>query len=200
MQTAGILVGSLGAATSTPTQRPPKSVPHHERLAILRSNNFDQVLAYKLPPKFALANYPGRARPFKNDLRHQLTQLIRCLFLSHLSHRDHSPASTKLLLTALDANDTMRKAAVQQKRSRGVAVEDDPFWTPAGVRLYGPKVLAVPDQLSAGEYLALCHRLPLWCLAAGLEKNKTAWIGMMQLLEQATICPELFDAVQTSVK
>lgn len=74
----------------------------------------------------------------------------------------------------------------------------DVGWATAheGVRIFTPKVLAVPDELSAGEYWALLDpvREAYLKVAAGFDRGAFLPLEMLaQCQLQAAACPELLE-------
>jgi len=85
---------------------------------------------------------------------------------------------------------TQRHADALREMASGGAVPFAP-----GARLHGPKVLAVPGELSAAEYESLPPWMLPWCASLGMQDKSMAWVFLEQMAQQAAICPELLEYV-----
>lgn len=143
------------------------------------------VAAHRFSPALDLPVYPGHARNASYDFAHQLTQLIRGFLLVYMRFAQGDPPN-EILLECLSES-------IDECAGRNAATLEVP--PPKGVRLFAPKIVAVPDELSAGEYWALA--VPLSRAYVKLED----YVGELPVLRpletivecqlQAIACPEL---------
>lgn len=187
-QQKGLTVGVMGACPHLPPSRP-VSIPAHERLSLLRGPLLQQLLDYKVPAAFSVQSYAGRVRPHKNDFRHRLTLLRRLLLLHELI--GFSAEDARQLLALLDPGHAQHGEGVALGTLLNASMQKP---EDAGVRLHGPKVLAAPDKLSAGEYAKLVPFMMEWCTAKR-PRHAMVWMALSQVGEQCALCPELLDYV-----
>ncbi len=164
---------------------------------------------FSLPAQFTTTSYPGfNHKP--TQFRHQLVLVARFLLLHELTHSNSGfvlNAPVKLwefLAATLEqilhvGSDEHRK--MQAARVPGTAVPayldavTDSSTTLARARLLGLKVLARPEMLSGGEYLALISSLVYLTDSVGLDRHNKAWQALWQVHQQCMLCPELLDYV-----
>ncbi len=183
-QRKGLLVGWLSQEQPTPP-RPSAQLSQQERLRLLISPELKQLAKYHIPPSLSKLDYPGRPRPFRNDLRHLITQIQR-LFLLHAFACPPDPPFNKLV-DLLDPDNPERQHIIRCEKGWVSSIS-----FPDGVRLHGPKVVGVPGELSAGEYASLAPWMAWWCKGWWTE-GEYAWLYIDQLARQAALCPELLD-------
>lgn len=185
LQKKRIMIGYL-AQGQAKSQRAQSSISTAKRFKLLSGSAFKAFAACPFPPEFSCPTYPGRPRPHQNDVRHKLRQLERLLLLHDLANPPvDSPAG---LLDLLDPQSTAHKA-VLGARARVSA----PAPYRDGVRLHGPKVVAGPGELSAGEYAALGPWMSAWFASEAWFAGSSLWLAVEQVQQQGEICPELLD-------
>jgi hypothetical protein len=111
-----------------------------------------------------------------------LLNLISCVSLNDFGH----------VLEMLDPTSNSHKNKSSLRRVTG-AFDTDPC--KRGARLYGPKVLTVPGELSAAEYAAMAPWMAIWAGAHGVVQDIDGWAGLDQIPEQSALFPELLEYV-----
>lgn len=185
-----MLVGTLGHQIN-PSQSPLNDLPNPYRLLLLLTPAFKQLAQHPIPTQLVRDNYPGHARPPRPNFANQLTQLHRLLFLHDLAHLD--PAQTDALVDSLDPASAWRSAQLERMEATGLLTH--PLPGEAGARLHGPKVVAVPGELSRAEYAILARWMgPINMRVREVELSNPR-IMLVQIGQQCALCPELLDYV-----
>lgn len=176
-----MFVGPL-ATRPEPPHLATNSITPNQRFQLLRGPELFDLASFTLPSQYAVEHYPGRPKPPTPNFRHHLYQLTRFKFLHHLSLL--SPTHHSFLPETLSP-----------RQARPFKLSDGT--TSADLRLYGPKVLAVPDRLSAVEYARLAVWMAKFAAAAGAGAGYDAmsWVAVDQVRQQGALCPELLDYV-----
>lgn len=151
--------------------------------------------AYRFPASLDYPTYPGHKKDAPYTLRHQLTLFTRAILLQTLALAVGYPGVMRAWVAFVEA-DSASGASDGDEGEAHLSL-------PKGVRLFAPKVLAVPDKLSQDEYDALLPRLCehwrklMFVCGPNAEGGSARFATMCQAVKQiriqAGICPELLD-------
>ncbi len=173
-------------------------------------------LDFRLPPSLSISSYPAHKPNAPYSFQHQLTLIARLFLLQTVPQL--TSAERASFVAMLEPN---APSILDQFPNPLSSLMDDPdcpvidsspmsaFFeagqSAPGVRLIGEKVLAVPGQLSQGEYSVLAQFLTPFCgtLAwSGRSDGFARWGGLQGKWSALSViylmakeCPRLMEAV-----
>lgn len=163
-----------------PKRPSPPVLSPSERFSRILNEPSKLLARLNLPPELAVETYPGRPRPHKDDFRHRLYNLLRLAFLHQLSHLDQ-------------VNHVVLANTIHPRNAQKFPLTSE--LTSVSLRLHGPKIMAVPGELSLEEYARLARWMIKFCHTLKWWDDFTKWVALDHVWRQCLACPRLLDYV-----